>query len=335
MEKSNKINNNILRLLSPIGSLCLRSGANAKLLILIYHRIMTAHDPFRPGEPTAQSFDQQMQTLSNNFTVLPLTEAIDRLYKNSLPPKTACITFDDGYTDNLTIGVDILKRHSLTATFFLTNGFIDNGIMWNDTIIESIRNTGKSSLNLEIIGLKKYILESIEDRCNAANHIISNLKYVPSPERLDRVNQIVELSETKSPDNFMMNSRQIKLLYDSGMEIGAHTVSHPILARIDLQTAKNEIMDNKIFLEEAIKEKIIVFAYPNGRPNQDYTDEHVKLIKNLGFTSAVSTSWGAARAACDRFQLPRFTPWDKTPVRFMLRLYQNAFKRLPDNIINK
>lgn len=334
MEKSNKINNNILKLLSPIGSLCLRSGANAKLLILIYHRIMTTHDPFRPGEPTAQWFDQQMQTLANNFTVLPLTEAVDRLYKNSLPPKTACITFDDGYTDNLTIGVDILKRHSLTATFFLTHGFIDNGIMWNDTIIESIRNTVKSSLNLEIIGLKNYILGTIEDRCNAANHIISSLKYVPSPERLDKVSKIVELSESKLPDNLMMNSKQIKLLHDSGMQIGAHTESHPILARIDLQTAKNEIMNNKIFLEDTIKEKITVFAYPNGRPDQDYTDDHVKLIKKLGFTSAVSTSWGAARTVCDRFQLPRFTPWDKTPTRFVLRLYQNAFKSLADNIIN-
>lgn len=334
MGSPTQFNNNFLKLLNPFGSICLPGKNNAKLTILIYHSIMTEHDPFRPGEPTDRLFDQQMQLLADNFNVLPLTEAIERLYKGSLPPRSACITFDDGYTDNLTIGVDILKRHALTATFFLTNGFIDNGIMWNDIIIEALRNTKKSSLNLEKIGLREYMLETVKDRCNAANHIISDLKYIPSPVRLDRVNQIVDLSQSKLPDNLMMNPEQIKLLYDSGMEIGGHTVSHPILARIDTKIAQQEIMDNKDYLEGTIKDKVNIFAYPNGKPNQDYTDEHVKLIKRLGFTSAVSTSWGAARTACDRFQLPRFTPWDKTPTRFVLRLYQNAFRKLPDQLIS-
>jgi peptidoglycan/xylan/chitin deacetylase (PgdA/CDA1 family) len=333
MVKRTNIHKSVLRLFNPLGSIFLPGGSNAKLLILIYHRILTDYDPFRPDEPTTQLFEQQMQLLANNFHVLKLTDAIDRLHKGTLPPRSACITFDDGYTDNLTLGVEILRRYSLTATFFLTNGFVENGIMWNDIIIEAIRNTEKPCLNLEKIGLKEYKLETVDDKCTSVNHIIYNLKYVPLQERLDKVNHIVEISQAELPNNLMMTSKQIKLLYDSGMEIGGHTVSHPILARIDNQTAQQEIMENKIFLETTIKDKVNVFAYPNGRPGQDYTQEHVKLVKKLGFTSAVSTSWGAAISTCDSFQLPRFTPWDKSSTRFLLRLYQNATRNLPDQLM--
>jgi 2-methylisocitrate lyase-like PEP mutase family enzyme len=69
--------------------------------------------------------------------------------------------------------------------------------------------------------------------------------------------------------------------------------------------------------------RIDLFAYPNGRPGRDYAPEHAKLVRELGFKAAVSTSWGAARSGHDLYQLPRFTPWDKTPLRFVLRLFRN------------
>lgn len=333
MGNSSTTNSSSLRLLNPLGSMFLRGGDNAKLAILIYHRILPEHDPFRPDEPTTEQFDQQMQLLADNFNVLPLSEAIDRLYKGSLPPRSACITFDDGYTDNLTLGVKVLKRHSLCATFFLTNGFVSNGTMWNDIIIEAISNTDNEHLNLNELGLTEYNLSTKDDRYKSIYHIISSLKYMPFKERLEKVHRILELSKSSLPENLMMNPDQIKLLHESGMEIGAHTVSHPILARIDKITAEQEIMDNKEYLENILNDKIEIFAYPNGKPEQDYSQEHVELVKKLGFKAAVSTSWGAANARCDRYQLPRFTPWDRMPLKFLLRLYQNAYRKLPDTLV--
>jgi hypothetical protein len=66
-----------------------------------------------------------------------------------------------------------------------------------------------------------------------------------------------------------------------------------------------------------------LFAYPNGKPNQDYAADHARIARELGFTAAVSTAWGAASAASDPFQLPSFTPWDRSRMRFMLRMAQN------------
>jgi hypothetical protein len=69
-----------------------------------------------------------------------------------------------------------------------------------------------------------------------------------------------------------------------------------------------------------------LFAYPNGKPGRDYSREHVDMVRELGFEAAVSTAWGVGHAASDPYQLPRFTPWDKTPGRFALRLLHNTFR---------
>ena len=69
-----------------------------------------------------------------------------------------------------------------------------------------------------------------------------------------------------------------------------------------------------------------VFAYPNGQPGHDYRHEHVALVHDLGFDGAVSTAWGVARAGADIFQIPRFTPWDRSDLRFELRMIGNLWR---------
>jgi peptidoglycan/xylan/chitin deacetylase (PgdA/CDA1 family) len=125
----------------------------------------------------------------------------------------------------------------------------------------------------------------------------------------------------------MMTAEQVRHLHASGMEVGAHTVSHPILASLDSQRAGREIWECKNQLEAITGARVSLFAYPNGKPGRDYRAEHVDMVRRMGFEAAVSTAWGVAHAASDPFQLPRFTPWDRTPGRFLLRLMQNTFRR--------
>jgi hypothetical protein len=66
------------------------------------------------------------------------------------------------------------------------------------------------------------------------------------------------------------------------------------------------------------------FAYPNGKPGQDFTNEHANIVKQLGFEGAVSTRCSASTVDSDLYQLPRFTPWDTTPVKFAARLMKNS-----------
>jgi peptidoglycan/xylan/chitin deacetylase (PgdA/CDA1 family) len=81
-----------------------------------------------------------------------------------------------------------------------------------------------------------------------------------------------------------------------------------------------EIEGSKHVLERLLGEEVNLFAYPNGKPGEDYDERAVALVRELGFSAAVTTVRGAASAATDPYQMPRFTPWDRTPLRFGLRM---------------
>ena len=131
------------------------------------------------------------------------------------------------------------------------------------------------------------------------------------------------------PDDLMLTSKQLKHLYDSGMEIGAHTVQHPILFSVDAREARKEIETSRADIESIIGSPVTLFAYPNGKPSIDYSQRDVDLVRELGFEAAVSTAWGVGTAGADRWQLPRFTPWDRSRFRFVLRLIDNYRRTSP------
>jgi peptidoglycan/xylan/chitin deacetylase (PgdA/CDA1 family) len=86
------------------------AGAGARLTVLIFHRVLLEPNPLFPGEPDAVRFETQMRWIKTWFNVLPLPEAIQRLRVGGLPARAAAITFDDGYADNFTVALPILRR---------------------------------------------------------------------------------------------------------------------------------------------------------------------------------------------------------------------------------
>jgi peptidoglycan/xylan/chitin deacetylase (PgdA/CDA1 family) len=104
------------------------------------------------------------------------------------------------------------------------------------------------------------------------------------------------------------------------MEIGAHTVSHPILRSISDEEAATEMRDSRATLEALTGAQVTTFAYPNGRLGDDYDPRHAEIAKRVGFELAVSTNGGSARAESDAYQLPRFGPWAESNWRFAARL---------------
>jgi peptidoglycan/xylan/chitin deacetylase (PgdA/CDA1 family) len=198
--------------------------------------------------------------------------------------------------------------------------------MWNDTIIEAVRRTGGAELELTELGLGRHSVATVDDRKRTIAALIRGLKYAPTTERSALVERIQEKAGQSLPNDLMMSAEQVRSLRRAGMEIGGHTVSHPILARLDARDARAEIAAGKDRIEQLLGERISLFAYPNGRPQEDFTAEHVWLVRQLGFDAAVTTAWGAADGRSDLFQLPRFTPWDRTPIRFVARMMRSALR---------
>jgi peptidoglycan/xylan/chitin deacetylase (PgdA/CDA1 family) len=301
-------------------------GPRGRLSVLIFHRVLREPDPLLPGEMHAQHFDRVCRWLAQWLQVLPLEKAVQRLRDGSLPARAAAITFDDGYADNHDVALPILQRHGLTATFFVATGFLDGGRMWNDTVIESLRRARSDSLNLQTLGLPGVTcvdLGSLGARQAAVDRLLGAIKYLGPAQRQAAVNAVATAAAAELPRDLMLTSEQLRQLAEAGMGIGAHTVSHPILASLPPEAALDEVARSKQTLEELLQRPVPLFAYPNGKPHQDYSPQTLDVVRSCGFSAAFSTAWGAARPGDDLFQLPRFTPWDQGRSRFGLRLLRN------------
>lgn len=306
----------LLGLLSP-------AGARARLTILIFHRVHETADALFPAEMDAARFRERMTWVRDWFNVLPLEEAVRRLDRGDLPPRALAITFDDGYADNCRVALPILSELGLNATFFIASGFLDGGAMWNDVVIESVRAAQDGELDLTQLGLGVHRIGSIAERRAAIDALLAQLKYRPMAERAELAGGIAAIAKVAPRGDLMMSSAEVRRLAAAGMGIGAHTALHPILARLPDAQARQEIADGRDALAAVIGRPISLFAYPNGRPGEDYRAVHVGLARELGFAAAFSTAWGAARRGDSLYELPRFTPWDHSAAGWAMRLARN------------
>lgn len=300
-----------------------KRGEGTPLSVLNYHSVSAQPEPLGHADVDAATFEMHLEVLASACTVLPLGEAARRLRDGTLPPCAACITFDDGYADNVTRALPMLQRHGLSATFFIATGYLDGGRMFNDVVIEALRRCDAAELDLVALDLGRHPLHDTEARARAIGEILGKVKRLAPDVRAQRVAAVATAAGVAPAGQLMMTREQVRALADAGMEIGCHTHTHPILTSVPPEQARADIAENKRELEDIIGRPVTVFAYPNGKPIRDYGAEHVAMVREAGFEAAVSTARGVAHGGSDPLQLPRFTPWDATPERFLARLVMN------------
>jgi peptidoglycan/xylan/chitin deacetylase (PgdA/CDA1 family) len=291
-----------------------------KLSILIYHQVLSEFDPMRPTEPTADTFDWQMRLLRDYFTPLSLQDALHHLQHHSLPANAVCVTFDDGYLNNLTVAEPILAKYRIPATVYVATGFSAGSNMWNDRLIYLFSEPQRQQLQLDD---EQILLGDWQNRQHQAQRWLKKLKYLPIAQRLDKIAQFYLQNNASEQAPLMMSPAQIKQLANKGITIGAHTVNHPILKVMPKAQQQLEISQSKQQLEAWLGHPVRHFAYPNGVEGVDFDDTTVSLVKQSGFASAVVTDWGVSTVHTPVLKLKRFTPWDKTPLRFHLRLLRS------------
>jgi len=309
----------VLNLLKLIATILSGLGKKKKLFILIYHRVLDEPDFMRPGEVDKEVFSWQMELLAKYFNVLPLAGALERMRTDTLPSRAVCITFDDGYADNYLNALPILQKNKLKATFFIANGYLNGGTMWNDKIIETVRLVKSKKLDLKLLGFGEFDIDGNLKKTQVAQQIINTIKHLNINKRQKIADDLASRTP-HVPTNLMMTDDQLVKLYQAGMEIGGHTVTHPIMAHLDQKIIEKELQDNKHYLEQLLNTTIRFFAYPNGKLEIDYKQKDVTQVKLENYQAAVSTQWGVVDKNSDLFQLPRFTPWDQSPCGFMLRM---------------
>jgi peptidoglycan/xylan/chitin deacetylase (PgdA/CDA1 family) len=259
-------------------------------------------------------------------------EACDRLYDGSLPSRPAVITFDDGYRDNYTVALPILQRRGMKAAFFVATGFLNGGMMFNDRVIEAVRRASADTVPLPGGGSRDATALPVRDaaeRRAAIEAILNAIKHLPPEERLERVEELERETSPASAsaelpgDPMMMNPDQVAGLHRAGMTVGGHTRKHPILLKLPDAEAQAEISGGLDDLAAIVGARPRIFAYPNGKPGGDFDARHVAMVGNAGCDYAFTTRAGAADRQASRLELPRFTPWDRSSLKFGLRAWRN------------
>jgi peptidoglycan/xylan/chitin deacetylase (PgdA/CDA1 family) len=300
-----------LTLLSP-------EGARARLVVLTYHRVLESPDAL-VDEPDAATFERQMTHVARYCNVLPLAEAHARLRAGTLPPRACCITFDDGYANNLTVAAPILRRLGLPATIFVAVEAVERGIMWNDLVIEALRRLepARARAALATLGVQA---PPQPDGTLALSSVLEGLKYLPVGDRWDAAVRLYRDAAGAEPPRQMLTPAQVRECADAGLEIGAHTVSHAILATLPENDARREIEQSRDWVRQTTGRPARCFAYPNGRPDVDFGAAHAAMVREAGFEVAVSTRRACVTQASDSYSLPRIALWDRTRLRVWLRL---------------
>lgn len=292
----------------------------AGLHILMYHRVLAAPDPLRPGDPTVKDFRDQMRVLKRWFQPVDLLTGAQQLAAGKLPPRAVAVTFDDGYRDNFTLALPVLQAFGIPATVFVASGYLDGGNMWNDLLIDAVRAAPGQSINLTEFGLDSFQAPGPEEGFAALRPLLLALKPLPPVKRHAAVLACAEQCGAPLPERLMLTPEELRALARGGVRIGAHTVSHPILATLDDAEAAHEISASRTALAEITETPIEVFAYPNGRPDLDYAPRDAETVRDLGFACAVSTRPALATPGDSPHELPRYGLWSHHPARFGLQL---------------
>lgn len=286
-----------------------RSTHGARAVVLVYHRIAEPDsDPLGLCVSPAY-FAEHLQVVRKFGVALRLESLPAALEDNRSFREGVCVTFDDGYADTLHTAIPLLQRYDIPATVFVVSGqHARKREFWWDEIgrlLFGVERLPTTALPTALFIPRRTAEESRADRRAMFKLIHDRLYNMPADDReaaLERLRAWVSALSVVRPTHATLCPADLRCLADSGLvEIGAHTVTHPSLDRLNNASQRAEMLGSKHFLQDAVGRPVTSFAYPHGR----YTQETVRLAREVGFDRACTVAPGIVSDATNPWQLPR------------------------------
>lgn len=216
----------------------------ARSVVLCYHSVHPTLD-FRSCTPAV--FDQHLYWLKSNCTIVPLEDLLAGEPNPAPTRPRVAITFDDGYIDNFAYALPALQKHAVSATFFLTVGFVARD---------------------------PAVLQRFAD---LRGSLVEPLTWQHARDMLS-----------------------------AGMQLGAHSYTHPNLAYLDRAQLELELTTAKQQMEQSTGREVRAFAYPFGKPGRHFTRETALMVQQAGYRCAAAVLFRGVSARDSTFAIPRF-----------------------------
>jgi peptidoglycan/xylan/chitin deacetylase (PgdA/CDA1 family) len=268
---------------------------------MFHHVRPRGGDAFAPNrllEITPEFFETALSAVeAAGFEFVSLDAAVTRLSSGDASARRpfAVLTFDDGYRDNRDYALPIMQRHGAPFTLFVTPGFADRTArLWWLELEEAIRRLPRIRLHIAD-GDIDLPAESAAEKQAAFESVYWRLRGGPEARLLEAVARLSETAGVESAEltaRHCMDWNELRVYAAQKLcTIGAHTLTHPMLARHDAAFARHEMAESRARIERELQAPVRHFAYPVGDPASAGPREFA-LAAQLGFACAVTTRPG-------------------------------------------
>jgi peptidoglycan/xylan/chitin deacetylase (PgdA/CDA1 family) len=306
-----------LSILGRLGAVPIaRTLQRSRAVVLTYHGVLNSADNddyLNHNFVDADGFDAQMRYICRHYRPTPLRELVAAYRQGRRPPDRAVVvTFDDGFANNLSVAFPILRRHSVPFTVFVTTGLLDTpgAIMWTERAKRSLYLCPGDTVDLQLDGAElTFDLSSPAARADASKAVLQRLKRMAPSARdhaltdLERVCGAQPIQDHERDRYEFLTWAQARELASAGVEIGSHTVSHPILTTLDAGTLRDELVGSKQRVESALGRECVSFAYPNGS-HADFGPREKAALRDCGYLCGLSLN-GSLNDRPDLYEVDR------------------------------
>jgi peptidoglycan/xylan/chitin deacetylase (PgdA/CDA1 family) len=277
------------------------------VIVLLYHRVTTLSTDPEMLAVTPDNFCAQMRYLKET---VPFVRFEDDWAKAMKP--AVCITFDDGYADNVLEALPILEEVGVPATFFVSTGTIGtrSEFWWHELerIILEKQNLPPSFTLEDDSFRRNWPTGDLKERQECYQGIVALMTKADVAQCdnwLAQIRRWAQAEDTINNTHRAMTTDELRLLASSRWStIGAHTVTHTQLSSIPPDKQREEIVESKKQLETWLGQEVTTFSYPFGK-RCHYTAETVTLCREAGLTKVAANFPGQAHRWTDPYQIPR------------------------------
>jgi peptidoglycan/xylan/chitin deacetylase (PgdA/CDA1 family) len=269
--------------------------------ILAYHQISGA------------LLEKHIQYLKKHYNLISYDKFINHLLQNNLPPHSVCLTFDDGYRTVFTENLPVLRKNNISAIVFLVVDILNRiPCAWWEDLRLAIFSTEQKNI---VLNQQKYSIKNQKQKQRAYQKIIKYLKSLSQQQKMSEVSVLLNklMFVPGESASIFMNIKEATQFIENGMEVGSHTISHPILSEIDATDRVSEINNSREQLEAMLNYPVKHFSYPNGTA-RDFNTEIAELVKQAGYQSAVTLIAGKNGSGTDLCKLCRIEVGDENGV---------------------
>jgi peptidoglycan/xylan/chitin deacetylase (PgdA/CDA1 family) len=295
-------------------------------LLLLYHRVGTrADDPF-DLTVTPPTFAAHLRLLRSHYHVESLETLIEQLPRAGFPDRTVVVTFDDGYVDNIHTAYPLAAAVGVPLTIFVTvQPLIENRPFWWDELALAVYRANPTPGNLRLtLGAGEELPVDTEAARSATYLTLhGRIKRLTSRDRDLVLSQLRASSNSEARPSDTTRPMTMTELQEAaalpGLEIGAHTMSHPVLGSLAAAEQAAELGESRRLLMEIVSRPVRFTAYPFGKAS-DLSELTTSLAEQAGYRAALTSQPGAITPQSPMYALPRLSVHEWSDGEFLRKL---------------